>query len=84
MFVHEDCSKNIIRILLSHSSDIHLRDAYGRTPLHYACKKGSLDAVNLLLEAGAQLNIADSIGLTELELAAQSSTDPDLKVQSLF
>ena len=74
----------ILKTLLSHSSDVHLRDAFGRTPLHYACKYNSLDIIDLLLEAGAQVNIVDSSGLTELELAAQSHTDPGLKVRSLI
>ena len=79
-----DYSNNILKTLLSHSADVHLRDAYGRTPLHYACRNAWSDTVNILLEAGAKVNIVDSVGWTELEIAAQSYRDPDLKVQRLM
>ena len=77
-------SNNILRTLLSHSSDVNLRDALGRTPIHYACQRSTLEAVNHLLEAGAMVNIVDSRGFTELEVAAQSRIQSDLKVKRLM
>ena len=78
-------SKNgVMQILFSHQANIHLQDAYGRTALHHACLRGKLREVRLLLQAGSRLNIVDGSGFTELELAAQSDIDPDLKVQRLL
>ena len=78
-----DYSNDILKTLLSQSPDVHLEDVFGRTPLHYACQHATLEVVSYLLEAGAQLNIVDRSGFTELELAAQSYTDPYLKVKRL-
>ena len=79
-----DYTNNILKTLLSHSADVHMKDVFGRTPLHYACQHAKLEVVNCLLEAGAQFNIVDGSGFTELELAAQSYNDPDLKVSRLM
>ena len=43
--------------------------AYGRTPLHTACRAGNTDAIEYLLAAGAKTNVEDAIGLTAPELA---------------
>ena len=77
-------NSDVTHTLLSHQADVHLQDAYGRTALHYACQSANLDAIEILLEAGARFNIVDGSGLTELQLAAQSDIDPDLKVNRLL
>ncbi len=38
----------------------------GYTPLHYACQSGHIGAVRLLLEAGADPNIAKNNGATPI------------------
>jgi len=43
--------------------------AYGRTPLHTACRAGNVSAMETLLAAGAKTNVKDAIGLTAPELA---------------
>jgi len=43
-----------------------------RTPLMVACASGSLEAVNVLLEHGAQVDAADPLGDTALHLACGS------------
>ena len=43
--------------------------AYGRTPLHTACRAGNASAMETLLAAGAKTNVKDAIGLTVPELA---------------
>ena len=43
--------------------------AYGRTPLHTACRAGNTSAMETLLAAGAKTNVKDAIGLTAPELA---------------
>jgi ankyrin repeat protein len=47
------------------------RDAFGRTPLHYAASTSQLDAMGLLLQKGADPDAGDRLGNTALHLAAQ-------------
>jgi len=41
----------------------------GRTPLHFACEKGHLEVVRLLMDRGADLEKADNTGCTPLLIA---------------
>lgn len=43
--------------------------AYGRTPLHTACRAGHFETCATLIGAGAKLNAKDVLGLTPLELS---------------
>lgn len=45
-------------------------NSLGKTPLHYAVNYKSVDAMELLLEYGADLNAADKTGMTPLHCAA--------------
>ena len=76
--------EKLIQLLLKHKADVYIKDVCGRTALHYACDRQWKCEVDILLGAGAQLNIMDDSGLTELHLAALSEHDPDLKVQRLL
>jgi len=49
--------------------DVNALDAFGYTPLHLACDRGNLSAVQLLLRMGADPSIKDSDGLLASELA---------------
>ena len=49
--------------------DINARDAKGRTPLFYAAAAGPKDAVQLLLERGADKTVKDNTGRGVLEVA---------------
>ena len=46
--------------------------AFNRTPLHHAAKRGMIDAVGSLIEAGAHPNARDGYDLTPLHYAAES------------
>ena len=52
--------------------------AYGRTPLHSACRAGNTGAVEALLAAGASTKVKDAIGLTAPELAFYAHSDKGL------
>lgn len=52
-------------------TDVDLRDARGRTPLHYAALLGRKNAVDALINAGADVNAVDALGETPLHLAAR-------------
>jgi len=46
-------------------------DRFGRTSLHLASLRGDTEIVELLLEAGANVNIKNKFGWTPLHLAAR-------------
>ncbi|XP_042233704.1 uncharacterized protein LOC121873891 [Homarus americanus] len=64
----------VLRFLLSHTVrlglHIEVRDAAHWTALHHAAFEGRLQAVTLLLQAGADVNIGDPHGVTALHVAA--------------
>ncbi|KAL4998443.1 ankyrin repeat-containing domain protein [Aspergillus recurvatus] len=49
---------------------INQRDEEGRTPLFHACRLGHLQSVSILLQAGADVHIADRNGETPLHACA--------------
>jgi len=57
--------RNLIR-----TSGVDTRDRRGTTPLMYAAAAGSLDAMKLLLEAGADVNAKNAFDATALMWAA--------------
>ena len=48
------------------SSDVNLRDTHGTTPLMYAAAVGSVDAMKMLLKAGADVNAKNAFDATAL------------------
>ncbi len=60
--------------LILRGSDIDAADLKGRTTLHLAAEKGLADAVNVLLQRNAMLNIYNKEGETPLEVAVESAT----------
>ncbi|KAF2152686.1 ankyrin [Myriangium duriaei CBS 260.36] len=62
-------SSNLIPLLLSHPTypaSVHHRDHQGNTPLHHASAAGSLKALRMLLEAGADPNAKNASKWTPL------------------
>ena len=58
-------------------------DAYGQTPLMYAARAGSVEAVRAFLDAGASANARSSAGWTALMYAARDN--PDARIaEALF
>ena len=51
-----DLDKLAVKIL-KHSYEIDMRDANGWTALHHAAKNGHFDAVELLVDSGADANL---------------------------
>ncbi|KAG4436337.1 hypothetical protein IFR05_008190 [Cadophora sp. M221] len=47
----------IIQLLVSHGADLNPHDCVGNTPLHYAAKGGWIDAVRMLIELGATVDV---------------------------
>jgi hypothetical protein len=55
-----------IRFFLDHGADIESRDFHRRTPLLVAALEHNLEAIKILLDAGADVHAADSQGMTVL------------------
>jgi ankyrin repeat protein len=60
--------------ILEKQHEINAQDLFGRTALHYTCfsRRGSLEAIHLLLEYGADLDIRARHGATPLHYAAMT------------
>ena len=70
-----------VEFLLKHGAEINVRNKYGETPLFLAVQSKRLENVVLLLNAGADLSIADSDdGESPLERAAGRGLPEIMKV----
>ena len=57
-------------ILIEKSGSLDIQNDFGRTPLFYAVRTGNEGDIETLLEAGANINIADQYGHTPAHVAA--------------
>ncbi|RDL32991.1 Ankyrin repeat-containing protein [Venustampulla echinocandica] len=62
---------DIVQLLLQYGASVHARSDGGWTPLHNACKIGSLNIVRILIAAGADINGKLLTGMSPLHLAAE-------------
>lgn len=70
-FGHDECARVIIAGSESQEADLEVAEkSYSWTPLHVAAVDGALGVVELLIEAGADLNKPDASGWTAKEHAA--------------
>ncbi|KAM0162193.1 hypothetical protein ACHAPG_001890 [Botrytis cinerea] len=65
-----------LKLLLSKTEDINSKDTGGRTILHWACKRGNLRIVELLLQHRAMLDIEDHSHLRPVHEAARRNFAP--------
>ena len=61
---------NPLPILITKSKDINPVNSAGRTPLFTAVRKGNQGDIDLLIKAGARLDMADNYGHTPAHVAA--------------
>jgi len=54
----------LIELLILHGADLNMKDNWGLTPLHFACRSGHTEAVKALLKGGALINPRDDFGFT--------------------
>lgn len=65
----------VARLLLDHSTrDVNCQDWLGRTALHMACESNQHELVEVLVQAGAQLDIRDFEGQTLLHSACMAGS----------
>ncbi|WP_281928490.1 ankyrin repeat domain-containing protein [Roseibium album] len=62
----------LVSVLLSNKADPSLVSKYGHSPLHYFARSGDLPSLELLLNAGAPVNIFNSSGQTPMHNAIGS------------
>ncbi|MFY9255558.1 MAG: acyltransferase family protein, partial [Fuerstiella sp.] len=55
---------------LQNGGDVDAKDAHGSTPMHVACLFGRADAAEILLDAGASLEVTNNEGATSEHLLA--------------
>ncbi|MBT3522997.1 MAG: ankyrin repeat domain-containing protein [Gammaproteobacteria bacterium] len=62
-------SPRIVRLLIDYGADINTIDADGDTPLHRAASQGSLEIIKALLNAGADVDAKNDMGLKAASVA---------------
>jgi len=66
--LHDNGNADILKELLKisaadHTLSLDLQNASGNTALHWATLNGQLDAVKLLVEAGADVTVCNQAGI---------------------
>ena len=71
-----------VKTLIEKGADVNtgIDDGSGYTPLHIAAQSKHVKACNLLIEAGAKVNVADGKGYTLLHIAAQDNSEEVCKL----
>ena len=62
---------DILQLFLDHNADIHARDEYGNTVLHFAVETGFFELAQNLLKRNADVNSQNNHGSTPLLLASE-------------
>lgn len=71
-----------MRMLLNFKADVNIRsENHGKSALHFVCQNENVseDVLDILLEAGSDINMKDSRGKTPLHLV-MSRKDPNIKI----
>nr|WP_084680306.1 ankyrin repeat domain-containing protein [Chryseobacterium luteum] len=74
----------IVKLLLNYPSDINARGIDECTPLYYAVGKNDINVVEILIDKGADVTIADKDGNTPLMAAADMFDDDDTIIKLLL
>ena len=64
--------KEIVEKIIALGGDVHTKNLWKKTPLHYAAEYNNLDAIKILLENGADMHAADIKKITPLDIAVKS------------
>ncbi|RGP75103.1 hypothetical protein FLONG3_5787 [Fusarium longipes] len=68
---------NIVKLLIDSGADVNIQDDCQNTPLHLAAEYNILPLIDLLLEAGANQDIVDVLGLSSLGRSFESGDSLD-------
>ena len=67
--VHGGCSKETLQAIIDHGADVNATNKNNETALMGACGKGNTDAIDVLLNAGADSNVTNVAGATWIHYA---------------
>ena len=67
--VHGDCSKEVLQSIIDQGADVNITNKRNVTSLMVASNKGNVDAIKVLLSAGADRTIKDVDGNTWIHYA---------------
>jgi len=70
--VTNPASSKMIKYLESHDVSVNLVDSYGNTPLHYASRSKHVELMEILLNAGCEIDHENNDGFTPLRLTIMS------------
>ena len=70
--IYGKCRKTVLQAIIDQGADVNETNMDNVTPLMIACENNDIDAIHVLLNAGADLNIVDSMGDTCLHAAVHA------------
>ena len=66
-FISNPINFDFLKYLIELGVNSNNKDSYGYTPLHYASRKKDANAILLLINAGADIELEDGDGITALQ-----------------
>ena len=66
---------DVVQLLLENKADPNAKNKWDYTPLHWAAKHGHIESAEILLKAGAQLDVANQNHDLPLDLAIRWGQD---------
>ena len=79
----EDCSNEILQSFIDHGHDVNATNEMNVTALMLVSENGNVDAMNVLLRAGADRTIKDAVGNTWIHYAVRGYCSKDF-IQSII
>ena len=77
-----DCSLNIVVLLVTYMIDIPFHSLVGESSLHLAARYARAGAARILLQAGADANMEDKNGRTPLHAAVAADAQGAFQVRA--
>ena len=81
--VREDCSNEVLQSFIDHGHDVNATNEMNVTALMLVSENGNVDAMNVLLRAGADRTIKDAVGNTWIHYAVRGYCSKDV-IQSII
>ena len=75
---HKCCAVQTLQAIIDYGAHVNVPNYKSLTPLNLACRKGNIDAMNVLLNAAADPNVADADGDTVLHNAIFKSCNTEM------